>query len=65
MAEQMDDDVAALAAQLEAYEAQEREPEPAPIDFTSNDAPAAAPAAPVAEPDAPRRRSTAASARSS
>ncbi len=36
MAEHMDDDVAALAAQLDAYEAQAREPEPAALDFTSN-----------------------------
>ena len=49
MGESMDDDVAALAAQLEAYEAQERAPEPAPIDFTSNAAPSA-PSVPSAAP---------------
>lgn len=54
LAEHMDDDVAALAAQLEAYDAQERQPEPAPIDFTSNATPAPTPpAAPAAAPAAP------------
>ena len=54
--EQMDDDVAALAAQLDAYEAQERQPEPAAIDFTSDAFPEPPPPAapePVAAP-APR-----------
>lgn len=39
MGEHLDDDVAALAAQLDAYEAQDRQPEPAAIDFTSRAAP--------------------------
>jgi chemotaxis response regulator CheB len=50
MSAQMDDDVAALAAHLDAYEAQDRQPEPAAIDFTSNAArepePEPTPAAP-------------------
>ena len=53
LGEHLDDDVAALAAQLEAYEAQEREPEPAPLDFTSNAAPeprSAASSPPAAAP---------------
>jgi chemotaxis response regulator CheB len=57
LGEQMDDDVAALAAQLEAYESQDREPEPAALDFTSNSPPDAAVApsgpAPVAAPAPP------------
>lgn len=61
LAEGMDDDVAALAAQLEAYEAQDRHPEPAAIDFTSNQAPdapsAAAPAAAAPAAAAPRASS--------
>ena len=44
----MDDDVAALAAQLDAYEAQERPEEPAAIDFGSHAAPE-----PTPEPAAP------------
>lgn len=53
MGEHMDDDVAALAAQLDAYEAQDRQPEPAAIDFTVNATQRAAPDAPepvAAEP---------------
>lgn len=53
LAEGMDDDVAALAAQLEAYEAQDRAPEPAAIDFTSNAAPDAPPATVAAAPAPP------------
>ncbi len=40
--EHMDDNVAALAAQLDAYEAQGRQPEPAPLDLTSHVAPESA-----------------------
>jgi len=62
--EHMDDDVAALAAQLEAYEAREREPELVAIDFTRNDAPTASPiaaavaAAVAVEAPAPRATSS-------
>ena len=60
LGEHMDDDVAALAAQLDAYDAQERDPEPAAIDFSSNaieaaDVPmveAPAPAPPASPPRA-------------
>lgn len=56
MSAHMDDDVAALAAQLDAYDAQDRQPEPAAIDFTSNAAaePEPAPAAAPVAPPAPR-----------
>ena len=52
--EHLDDDVAALAAQLDAYEAQDREPEPAALDFGSRAAPEPVPeAAPVASAPTP------------
>ena len=50
MGEHMDDDVAALAAQLDAYQAQEREPEPPPLDFGVDLAPPAPAAAPASAP---------------
>ncbi|MBW8367721.1 MAG: hypothetical protein K0M70_07685, partial [Arenimonas sp.] len=59
--EHMDDDVAALAAQLDAYEAQERQPEPVAIDFTRNDEPSPSPGAAAganAEVEAPAARVT-------
>jgi len=63
LSEQMDDDVAALAAQLDAYEAQARQPERAPIDFPLDDTPETAAAsapesAAVAAPEVPAPRAT-------
>ncbi len=59
LGEHMDDDVAALAAQLEAYEAQEREPDPVAIDFTRSEAPTPSPVVAAAvEAPAPRATSS-------